>query len=69
MVLKAAAPLHRLFLQTGEDERDPQLLDDLGLSGVQFDTTTLFFSSQHSEYSLNLNELTVSHRYRKQESV
>uniref|UniRef100_A0A3P9M7G0 AFG1 like ATPase b n=1 Tax=Oryzias latipes TaxID=8090 RepID=A0A3P9M7G0_ORYLA len=36
VVLLAAAPLDRLFVHTGgEDERDRQLLDDLGLSGVR----------------------------------
>lgn len=35
MVLLAAAPLARLFVHSGgEDERDRQLLDDLGLSEV-----------------------------------
>lgn len=36
VVLLAAAPVDRLFVHTGgEDERDQQLLDDLGLSGVK----------------------------------
>lgn len=36
VVLLADAPLDRLFVHTGgEDERDRQLLDDLGLSGVR----------------------------------
>ena len=36
MVLLAAAPLDRLFVHTGgEDERDRQLLDDLGLGEVR----------------------------------
>lgn len=36
MVLLAAAPLQRLFLHSGgEDQRDRQLLDDLGLSEVR----------------------------------
>lgn len=36
VVLLAAAPVDRLFVHTGgEDERDRQLLDDLGLSGVK----------------------------------
>lgn len=40
MVLLAAAPVDRLFVHTGgEDERDRQLLDDLGLSGVKTTTT------------------------------
>ncbi len=35
VVLLAAAPIDRLFVHAGgEDERDRQLLDDLGLSGV-----------------------------------
>lgn len=35
MVLLAAAPVDRLFVHSGgEEERDRQLLDDLGLSGV-----------------------------------
>lgn len=35
VVLLAAAPLDSLFVHSGgEDERDRQLLDDLGLSGV-----------------------------------
>lgn len=36
VVLLAASPLERLFVHTGGDnERDRQLLDDLGLSGVK----------------------------------
>lgn len=36
MVLLAAAPVDRLFVHSGgEGERDRQLLDDLGLSGVK----------------------------------
>lgn len=36
VVLLAAVPLDRLFVHSGgEDERDRQLLDDLGLSGVR----------------------------------
>lgn len=36
MVLLAEAPIDQLFVHTGgEDERDRQLLDDLGLSGVK----------------------------------
>ncbi len=36
VVLLAAAPVDRLFVHAGgEDERDRQLLDDLGLSGVK----------------------------------
>lgn len=36
MVLLAAAPLEQLFVHNGgEDERDRQLLDDLGLSDVR----------------------------------
>lgn len=46
VVLKAAAPLHRLFLQTGEDERDRQLLDDLGLSGEAGERLTLFTAEE-----------------------
>lgn len=36
MVLQAAAPLEQLFTHTGgDDERDQQLLDDLGLKEVR----------------------------------
>lgn len=36
MVLLAAAPVDSLFVHSGgEEERDWQLLDDLGLSGVK----------------------------------
>lgn len=36
VVLLAATPLDRLFVHSGgDDERDRQLLDDLGLSGVR----------------------------------
>lgn len=36
VVLLAAAPVDRLFVHSGgEEERDRQLLDDLGLSGVK----------------------------------
>lgn len=36
VVLLAAAPVDRLFVHSGgEGERDRQLLDDLGLSGVK----------------------------------
>lgn len=36
MVVLAAAPLDQLFVHAGEEnERDRQLLDDLGLSGVK----------------------------------
>lgn len=36
VVLLAEAPVDRLFVHTGgDDERDRQLLDDLGLSGVK----------------------------------
>lgn len=41
MVLLAAAPVDRLFVHTGgEDERDRQLLDELGLSGVNNTSAT-----------------------------
>uniref|UniRef100_A0A3B4B5K4 AFG1 like ATPase a n=1 Tax=Periophthalmus magnuspinnatus TaxID=409849 RepID=A0A3B4B5K4_9GOBI len=33
VVIQAAAPLHKLFVRTGGNERDRQLLDDLGLTG------------------------------------
>ncbi|XP_037541087.1 lactation elevated protein 1 homolog B [Nematolebias whitei] len=43
VALLAAAPLDRLFVRTGgEDERDRQLLDDLGLSGEAAERLTLF---------------------------
>lgn len=41
VVLLAAAPVDRLFVHTGgEDERDRQLLDELGLSGVNNTSAT-----------------------------
>ncbi|XP_024147532.1 lactation elevated protein 1 homolog B isoform X3 [Oryzias melastigma] len=47
VVLLAAAPLDRLFVHTGgEDERDRQLLDDLGLSGEAAERLTLFTAEE-----------------------
>ncbi|XP_070782439.1 lactation elevated protein 1 homolog B [Enoplosus armatus] len=47
VVLLAAAPLDRLFVHTGgEDERDRQLLDDLGLSGEAAEHLTLFTAEE-----------------------
>uniref|UniRef100_A0A8C6WVV3 AFG1 like ATPase b n=1 Tax=Neogobius melanostomus TaxID=47308 RepID=A0A8C6WVV3_9GOBI len=48
VVVQAAAPLHRLFLQTGGTERDRQLLDDLGLSGEAADRLTLFTAEEET---------------------
>ncbi|XP_072218348.1 lactation elevated protein 1 homolog B [Leuresthes tenuis] len=47
VVLLAAAPLDRLFVHTGgEDERDRQLLDDLGLGEEAADRLTLFTAEE-----------------------
>ncbi|XP_017278700.2 lactation elevated protein 1 homolog B isoform X2 [Kryptolebias marmoratus] len=47
VVLLAAAPLDQLFVHTGgEDERDRQLLDDLGLSGEAAERLTLFTAEE-----------------------
>ncbi|XP_035535022.1 lactation elevated protein 1 homolog B [Morone saxatilis] len=47
VVLLAAAPLDRLFVHSGgEDERDRQLLDDLGLSGKAAEQLTLFTAEE-----------------------
>ncbi|XP_076612019.1 lactation elevated protein 1 homolog B [Chaetodon auriga] len=47
VVLLAEAPLDRLFVHTGgEDERDRQLLDDLGLSGEAAEHLTLFTAEE-----------------------
>ncbi|XP_061562937.1 lactation elevated protein 1 homolog B [Cololabis saira] len=47
VVLLAAAPLDQLFGHTGgEDERDRQLLDDLGLSGDAAERLTLFTAEE-----------------------
>nr|XP_046228598.1 lactation elevated protein 1 homolog B isoform X2 [Scatophagus argus] len=47
VVLLAAAPVDRLFVHTGgEDERDRQLLDDLGLSGEAAERLTLFTAEE-----------------------
>uniref|UniRef100_A0A665X0I4 AFG1 like ATPase b n=2 Tax=Echeneis naucrates TaxID=173247 RepID=A0A665X0I4_ECHNA len=47
VVLLAAAPLDRLFVTSGgEDERDRQLLDDLGLSGEAAEHLTLFTTEE-----------------------
>ncbi|XP_026174635.1 lactation elevated protein 1 homolog B isoform X2 [Mastacembelus armatus] len=47
VVLLAAAPLDRLFVHSGgEDERDRQLLDELGLSGAAAERLTLFTAEE-----------------------
>ncbi|KAK2856178.1 hypothetical protein Q5P01_004913 [Channa striata] len=47
VVLLAAAPLEHLFVHSGgEDERDRQLLDDLGLSGEAAEHLTLFTAEE-----------------------
>ncbi|KAM9840247.1 lactation elevated protein 1 homolog B [Aulostomus maculatus] len=47
VVLLAAAPLDRLFVHSGgEDERDRQLLDDLGLSQEAGERLTLFTAEE-----------------------
>ncbi|XP_016888896.1 lactation elevated protein 1 homolog B isoform X2 [Cynoglossus semilaevis] len=47
VVLLAAAPLQRLFLHSGgEDQRDRQLLDDLGLSEEAAERLTLFTAEE-----------------------
>lgn len=47
VVLLAAAPLEQLFIHTGgEDERDRQLLDDLGLSDEAAERLTLFTAEE-----------------------
>ncbi|KAG7239645.1 hypothetical protein INR49_028581 [Caranx melampygus] len=47
VVLLAATPLDRLFVHSGgEDERDRQLLDDLGLSGEAAERLTLFTAEE-----------------------
>ncbi|XP_071383005.1 lactation elevated protein 1 homolog B [Centroberyx affinis] len=47
VVLLAAAPLDRLFVRSGgEDERDRQLLDDLGLSGEAGERLSLFTAEE-----------------------
>uniref|UniRef100_A0A3P9NDI0 AFG1 like ATPase b n=1 Tax=Poecilia reticulata TaxID=8081 RepID=A0A3P9NDI0_POERE len=47
VVLLAAAPLEQLFVHTGgEDERDRQLLDDLGLSDEAAERLTLFTAEE-----------------------
>ncbi|XP_023204009.1 AFG1-like ATPase isoform X2 [Xiphophorus maculatus] len=47
VVLLAAAPLEQLFVHTGgEDERDQQLLDDLGLSNEAAERLTLFTAEE-----------------------
>ncbi|KAM9339240.1 lactation elevated protein 1 homolog B [Symphorus nematophorus] len=47
VVLLAAAPLDRLFVHSGgEDERDRQLLDDLGLSGEAAERLSLFTAEE-----------------------
>ncbi|KAM9703870.1 lactation elevated protein 1 homolog B [Menidia menidia] len=47
VVLLTAAPLDRLFSHTGgEDERDWQLLDDLGLGGEAAERLTLFTAEE-----------------------
>ncbi|CAK6961868.1 lactation elevated protein 1 homolog B [Scomber scombrus] len=47
VVLLAAAPLDQLFVHSGgDDERDRQLLDDLGLSGDAGERLTLFTAEE-----------------------
>ncbi|MEQ2316404.1 Lactation elevated protein 1 B, partial [Ameca splendens] len=47
VVLLAAAPLDRLFVHTGgEDERDRQLLDDLGLTDEAAVRLSLFTAEE-----------------------
>ncbi|XP_020776026.2 lactation elevated protein 1 homolog B isoform X2 [Boleophthalmus pectinirostris] len=46
VVVQAAAPLHQLFIQTGGNERDRQLLDDLGLSGEADEHLSLFTAEE-----------------------
>ncbi|XP_033932556.1 lactation elevated protein 1 homolog B isoform X2 [Pseudochaenichthys georgianus] len=47
VVLLAATPLEQLFVHTGgDDERDRQLLDDLGLSGKAAENLTLFTAEE-----------------------
>ncbi|XP_042360001.1 lactation elevated protein 1 homolog B [Plectropomus leopardus] len=47
VVLLAASPLEQLFVHTGgDDERDRQLLDDLGLSGEAAERLTLFTAEE-----------------------
>ncbi|XP_045916486.1 lactation elevated protein 1 homolog B isoform X2 [Micropterus dolomieu] len=47
VVVLAAAPIDQLFVHTGgEDERDRQLLDDLGLSGEAAEHLTLFTAEE-----------------------
>ncbi|CAJ1078134.1 lactation elevated protein 1 homolog B-like [Xyrichtys novacula] len=47
VVLLAAAPVEQLFVHSGgEDERDRQLLDDLGLSGDAAERLTLFTAEE-----------------------
>ncbi|XP_028997154.1 lactation elevated protein 1 homolog B isoform X2 [Betta splendens] len=49
VVLLAEAPLDRLFVQSGgEDERDRQLLDDLGLSEEAAEHLTLFTAEEEA---------------------
>lgn len=61
MVLLAAAPLDRLFVHSGgEDERDRQLLDDLGLSGVRSHLVQLQMKTAGKPSSLITNEAVCS---------
>ncbi|XP_022046129.2 lactation elevated protein 1 homolog B isoform X1 [Acanthochromis polyacanthus] len=47
VVLLAAVPLERLFIHSGgDDERDRQLLDDLGLSGAAAERLSLFTAEE-----------------------
>lgn len=47
VVLLAATPLEQMFVHTGgDDERDRQLLDDLGLSGKAAENLTLFTAEE-----------------------
>ncbi|XP_068433147.1 lactation elevated protein 1 homolog B [Clinocottus analis] len=47
VVMLAASPIEQLFVHTGEDdERDRQLMDDLGLSGKAAEQLTLFTAEE-----------------------
>ncbi|CAL1586573.1 unnamed protein product [Knipowitschia caucasica] len=46
VVVQAAAPLHRLFVKTGGNEKDRQLLDELGLNQDLGDRLSLFTAEE-----------------------
>ena len=53
VVLLAATPLEQMFVHTGgDDERDRQLLDDLGLSGVNH---MCYNTTQHNKLNWQEN--------------